>query len=179
MEDKNCAAYYLCKKYNHVNCNECSIRTKREVREKFTKGVEEEHMTSYLYEGRRTANSENLLTLERVANELISDLLATMKRKEMVGIVETMRFSFEKREVKLKCEMVSKDVNIYEPKAIYRNGKTTAVKWNDGTVTKVKLQDNEPDSPYSAFVAAVAKKALGTNSKLKRIVDKKTIEQKK
>lgn len=179
MEDKNCADYYFCKKNNHVNCDECILKKMREVREKITKGVEEEHMTNYLYEGRRTVNSENILALERVANELISDLLATMKRKEMVGIVETMRFSFEKREVKLKCEMVSKNVNIYEPKAIYRNGKTTAVKWNDGTVTKVKLQDDEPDSPYSAFVAAVAKKALGTNSNLKRIVDKMTIEQKK
>lgn len=178
MEDKNCSEYPICKRWNSANCDQCRWKKIREAHEKFTKGVEEEHMTNYLYEGRRTANSENILTLERVANELISDLLATMKRKEMVGIVETLRFSFEKREVKLKCEMVSKNVNIYEPKAIYRNGKTTAVKWNDGTVTKVKLQDDEPDSPYSAFVAAVAKKALGTNSKLKRIVDEKTIEQK-
>lgn len=59
------------------------------------------------------------------------------------------------------------------PKRIERSGDVTRVHWNDGTVTAVRLceQDKGHDSNYVAFCAALAKRLYGSNSALHSIVD--------
>lgn len=59
-----------------------------------------------------------------------------------------------------------------------RNGKATIVFWDDGTKTIVKCEDGDRQDPYTAFTAALAKKIYGSNSRVKKIVNK-TEEQKR
>ena len=66
----------------------------------------------------------------------------------------------------------------YTPKRIVRNGPATIVFWEDGTKTIVKRSPDEPDNAYAAFTAALGIKVFGSNSKLKRIIKDKTVEQK-
>ena len=68
--------------------------------------------------------------------------------------------------------------NNYMPDRIIRNGRATVIYWTDGTKTVVKKSEEQEDDPYSAFCAAVAKKIYDTNSRIKRILEKKTAEQK-
>ena len=55
-------------------------------------------------------------------------------------------------------------------KKIITQGIATVVFWEDGTKTVVKRADDEPDSVYAAFTAALAIKCYGSNSAVKRIV---------
>ena len=70
------------------------------------------------------------------------------------------------------------NTEIFVPLRIVRNGIATIVFWNDGTKTIVKRGEDEEDSEYSAFTAALAIKLYGSNSAVKRIVAE-TKEQKK
>ena len=54
---------------------------------------------------------------------------------------------------------------------------STIVFWNDGTKTIVKRAKDEPDNTYSAFTAALAIKLFGSNSALKKFIEKHTEEQ--
>lgn len=58
------------------------------------------------------------------------------------------------------------------PKRILKSGNRTIVFWQDGTKTIVKRADDEAESGYAAFTAALAIKLYGSNSAVKRIVDK-------
>ena len=53
---------------------------------------------------------------------------------------------------------------------IITQGIATIVFWGDGTKTVVKRAEDEPDSVYAAFTAALAIKCYGSNSAVKRIV---------
>lgn len=65
------------------------------------------------------------------------------------------------------------------PKKIIRSGDCTIVFWDDDTKTIVrKSADVSDDSLYTAFTAALAIKTYGSNSKLKRIINKAYVEQK-
>ena len=66
----------------------------------------------------------------------------------------------------------------YTPKRILRSGPATIVFWEDGTKTIVKLSEGEEDNAYAAFTAALAIRIFGSNSKLKKMVQTKTEEQK-
>ena len=48
--------------------------------------------------------------------------------------------------------------------------RATTVFWGDGSVTTVKSSANEEMDDYSAFTAALAKRMLGNNTKVKKIV---------
>ena len=65
-----------------------------------------------------------------------------------------------------------------EPKRILQNGPVTVVFWGDGTKTLVRRSENSADDPYSAFCAALAKKIYGNNSRVKKILEKKTVKAK-
>lgn len=65
-----------------------------------------------------------------------------------------------------------------EPKRILQNGPVTVVFWGDGTKTIVRRSENSADDPYSAFCAALAKKIYGNNSRVKKILEKKTVKAK-
>lgn len=65
-------------------------------------------------------------------------------------------------------------------KKIQKNGDYMTVLWEDGTHTVVKRAQDEPESDYAAFTAALGRKVYGSNSALKRIVaSAKTIRKKK
>lgn len=61
--------------------------------------------------------------------------------------------------------------DIYTPEHIIHNWKTdeTIVIWKGGMKTKVKLAEDEKPNPYVAFTAALAKRILGSNSRIKKI----------
>lgn len=59
-----------------------------------------------------------------------------------------------------------------EPKKIIANGIATIVFWNDGTKTVVKLADDDEDDLYNAFCAAFAKKMFGSNSAIKKQIER-------
>ena len=49
----------------------------------------------------------------------------------------------------------------------------TIVFWKDGTKTVVKCADGEPFSEYNGFAAALLKKVFGSNSAVKKIIQRK------
>ena len=59
---------------------------------------------------------------------------------------------------------------LFKPKHIIYNDPATIVFWNDGTKTVVKKSEGEPYNKYNAFCAALAKKVLGNNSIVNKIV---------
>lgn len=61
---------------------------------------------------------------------------------------------------------------------IIHSGPATIVFWEDGTKTVVKLSENDIYDEYAAFAAALAIKCYGSNSQVKKIIERKTVEQK-
>lgn len=55
---------------------------------------------------------------------------------------------------------------------------TVVVIWADGDKTIVKRSKHDPDDLYMAFTAALAKKIYGSNSAVKRLINKKENEHK-
>ena len=62
------------------------------------------------------------------------------------------------------------------PQKIIKNPSkcATTIKWEDGTYTTVKRSPDDPEDDYVAFTAALAIKLYGSNSALKRMLNKKT-----
>lgn len=56
--------------------------------------------------------------------------------------------------------------------------RTVVVIWTDGDKTIVKRSEKDPDDIYMAFTAALAKKVYGSNSAIKRLINKKVNEHK-
>ena len=56
---------------------------------------------------------------------------------------------------------------------ILRSGRATIVFWADGTKTVVKRAEDEKDSVYAAFTAALGIKIFGSNSQLSRFIKSK------
>lgn len=67
----------------------------------------------------------------------------------------------------------------YTPKRILKSNNATIVFWKDGTKTIVKRSEDEEESDYAAFTAALSIKVFGSNSALKRIVGRTERQQKK
>lgn len=86
-----------------------------------------------------------------------------------------------------KQEEEKKRMAAYMPLRILKSGDRTIVFWPDGEKTVVKRSQGEPESDYAAFTAALGIKVYGSNSALKRIVErtetqrpkkqKKTVEE--
>ena len=64
------------------------------------------------------------------------------------------------------------DENYYYPNRIIKNNNAMIVFWADGTKTIVKRASDELDSDYAAFTAALGRKIFGSNSALKRVVER-------
>ena len=64
------------------------------------------------------------------------------------------------------------------PVRIIKSGRATIVFWFDGSKTVVKRAESEPNDGYTAFCAALAKKIYGSNSFLKSVIKRATVEQK-
>lgn len=67
------------------------------------------------------------------------------------------------------------DTTKYTPVRIISNFPVTVVFWKDGTKTIVRCAKGDEYSVYSAFTAALAKKIFGSNSKLKKTIEKVTV----
>ena len=65
----------------------------------------------------------------------------------------------------------------YTPEKIICSGNRTIVFWADGTKTIVKCGEDERDSLYHAFTAAVCKKLYGSNSAIHKLLKDKTLIQ--
>ena len=87
----------------------------------------------------------------------------------------TIKNPANKTDDKKETEETNKKVEItlcnYIPKKIYFNGPVTVVVWDDGTKTRVRRHDGDPDNRYSAFCAALAKKIFGNNTVVNKIVN--------
>ena len=84
----------------------------------------------------------------------------------------------EEKKKEKEMEKKKEELKDYEPERILRNGSVTIVFWKDKTKTLVRKSENSADDPYTAFCAALAKKIYGNNSRVKKILDKKTVEPK-
>lgn len=67
----------------------------------------------------------------------------------------------------------------YKPSRILKSGNRTIVFWADGTKTIVKRAEDETESDYAAFTAALGIKTFGSNSALKRIVERTETQKRK
>ena len=74
-----------------------------------------------------------------------------------------------KKETKTKTNELKKMVN---PTRIIHSGPATIVFWDNGTKTVVKLSDNDWFDEYDAFCAAFAIKMFGSNSRVKKMIDR-------
>lgn len=72
------------------------------------------------------------------------------------------------------CSDTPPDRIRYTPVKILRSGNCTIVFWNDDTKTIVKRNEDEADNTYAAFTAALGIKIFGSNSKLQRMIFRKT-----
>lgn len=60
---------------------------------------------------------------------------------------------------------------------ISKKAGVTVVLWDDGTKTIVKCSEADTYDVYAAYCAAFAKKCYGTNSQLKKTIEKFTVHQ--
>ena len=66
------------------------------------------------------------------------------------------------------CDAIDSVDKMLCPNRILKSGNATIVFWKDGTKTIVRRADEEDDSDYDAFTAALAIKLFGTNSALQK-----------
>ena len=66
----------------------------------------------------------------------------------------------------------------YIPKKIIRSGECTIVFWQDGSKTIVRRDPEDADNIHTAFCAALAKKIYGSNSQIKKIIERKLYKSK-
>lgn len=87
-------------------------------------------------------------------------------------IMENMRAFLNKLDEQKRKESMNTKQTIPEVKLIQRRGRCTIVKWQDGTETKVVLEEGKPDTGiFGAYCIALAKKCAGSTEKLLRTID--------
>lgn len=62
--------------------------------------------------------------------------------------------------------------SVYHPQKIVRSSNVTVVFWKDDTKTIVRCQKEDLDDDYTAFCAALGKKVFGSNSALKKVIQR-------
>jgi hypothetical protein len=65
----------------------------------------------------------------------------------------------------------------YTPSRIVKSGPCTIVFWQDGTKTVVRCPADTIPNDYEAFTAALAIKIFGTNSQVKKLIQRLTVIQ--
>ena len=87
-------------------------------------------------------------------------------------IIEKQKDFLNDADEKERKESMNTKQMIPEVKLIQRRGRCTIVKWQDGTETKVVLEDGKPDTGiFGAYCIAFAKKCAGSTEKLLRTID--------
>lgn len=67
----------------------------------------------------------------------------------------------------------------FEPVKIIKSGECTIVFWKDNSKTIARRDPEDADNLHTAFCAALAKKVHGSNSRIKKIISRKLVENKK
>lgn len=124
--------------------------------------------------------------LERLYGELYSKFYGALMAKHMEDAVTIFQYAISNGHVKLaehlkeiyleykkeRKESMNTKQTIPEVKLIQRRGRCTIVKWQDGTETKVVLEEGKPDTGiFGAYCIALAKKCAGSTEKLLRTID--------
>ena len=106
----------------------------------------------------------NLTTADFITNNIIdpNEVIITPDTTEIAattgGNLKMIKYDI--------CDPHQVDRIIFSPPA-------TIVFWKDGTKTVVKCADGEPFSEYNGFAAALLKKVFGSNSAVKKIIQRK------
>ena len=66
----------------------------------------------------------------------------------------------------------------YIPKKIIRSGEVTVVFWQDDSKTIVRRDPEDEDSIHTAVCAALAKRIYGSNSQIKKVIEKAMVKTK-
>lgn len=87
-------------------------------------------------------------------------------------IIEKLKDCLNNLDEQERKESMNTKQMIPEVKLIQRRGRCTIVKWQDGTETKVVLEEGKPDTGiFGAYCIALAKKCAGSTEKLLRTID--------
>lgn len=87
-------------------------------------------------------------------------------------IIENLKDFLNYLDEKKRKESMNTKQMIPEVKLIQRRGRCTIVKWQDGTETKVVLEEGKPDTGiFGAYCIALSKKCAGSTEKLLRTID--------
>lgn len=78
----------------------------------------------------------------------------------------------------LRADAKKRMADQYIPKKIIRSGECTIVFWQNGDKTLVRRDPEDEDSIHSAFCAALAKYIFGSNSQIKKIIERKLYKSK-
>lgn len=130
--------------------------------------------------------------VESVANSYAADLIDVIPQvleiesenneARRTDVIDAVRYAISAPSVehfmcKCKVEPVytkgqwKADITIPRPKKIHFSGNRTIVIWEDNTKTIVKCAEGQVFDEYSGFVAALAKKAFGSTTQVKKIID--------
>ena len=105
--------------------------------------------------------------------------LSAYKAREKMMEAEKMRYTDIETTEKLAHRVAGALGRIPTPKRIIVNekSKVTVVLWEDGDKTIVRMCELDEYDSYAAYCAAFAKKCYGTNSKLKKTIERLTVYQ--
>ena len=117
---------------------------------------------------------KNMLGALRYANYCLKDIENTKNIKKEINTMGT--YTIECGRSILDVLDFSHNFTPRPKKIMYNESKgATVVLWEDGTKTIVKCSENNQRDLYNAYCAAFAKKCYGTNSALKREINKLTV----
>lgn len=119
----------------------------------------------------RFIDDSALRLAEPMSSLIMAEIWEESCKWEGRELVEHLKELYREYEKERKESMNTKQM-IPEVKLIQRRGRCTIVKWEDGTETKVVLEEGKPDTGiFGAYCIALAKKCAGSTEKLLRTID--------
>ena len=119
----------------------------------------------------RFSDNSTLWLAQPIPSRIIAEIWEESCKWEGRKLGERLKEIDREYEKERKESMNTKQM-IPEVKLIQRRGRCTIVKWEDGTETKVVLEEGKPDTGiFGAYCIALAKKCAGSTEKLLRTID--------
>lgn len=119
----------------------------------------------------RFSDNSTLRLAQPIPSRIIAEIWEESCKWEGRKLGERLKEIDREYEKERKESMNTKQM-IPEVKLIQRRGRCTIVKWEDGTETKVVLEEGKPDTGiFGAYCIALAKKCAGSTEKLLRTID--------
>lgn len=113
--------------------------------------------------------------IKRVSNRIYGAEAFENKEDTKMNITQGVRDELAKNN--LCHDIMNKRIPIPKKIIVNEDSEVTVVLWNDGTKTIVRCSEADTYDSYAAYCAAFAKKCYGTNSQLKRTIEKLTVYQ--